>query len=258
MLLVIQQVNEEFEVNEAHLVVCKAIICQLVKDFQYIKVKHVARSSNQVADALAVRGPKFIQVGKEDCPLIWFSRQDALMDAVIPTCETEEIFVLEDYAEWYSPIIKFLSHDCLLSNRHKAREVHHATTRHVLEDGVLYRRELDGILLRCLTRDERKRAMQEAHKGSCGEHQRGHRLHQLLLRISHYWPTMFNDCVNYSRSYPSCHLHAPLKHLPLEPLHPLHTGPSKRGGYISFALFTYFLTAGISSFLLFSSIFPSG
>lgn len=124
--------------------------------------------------------------------------------------------------------------------------------------GVLYRRELDGILLRCLTRDERKRAMQEAHKGSCGEHQRGHRLHQLLLRISHYWPTMFNDCVNYSRSYPSCHLHAPLKHLPLEPLHPLHTGPSKRGGYISFALFTYFLTAGISSFLLFSSIFPSG
>lgn len=156
MLLVIQQVNGEFEVNEAHLLLCKAIISQLVKDFDYIKVKHVARSSNQMADALAVLRPKFIQVGKEDHPHIWFSRQDALMDAVIPTCEIDKIFVLEDYAEWYSPIIKFLSHDRFPSNQNKAHEVHHATMRHVLKDGVLYRQELDGILLRCLTRDERK------------------------------------------------------------------------------------------------------
>lgn len=59
-------------------------------------------------------------------------------------------------------------------------------------------------------------AMQEAHQGSCGEHQAGRRLHQLLLRIGYYWPA----CSKIVLIIP-CQLHAPLKSLPPEPLHPV-------------------------------------
>ena len=55
-LLVIQQVNGEFWVNEAHLVVCKARIAHLVKNFDFIKFKLVTRSSNRMANAIAVLG----------------------------------------------------------------------------------------------------------------------------------------------------------------------------------------------------------
>lgn len=59
----------------------------------------------------------------------------------------------------------------------------------------------------------------EAHEGSCSEHQGGHRLYQLLLRTGYYWPSMVKDCVIFARSYKTCQLHAPVKHLPPESLH---------------------------------------
>lgn len=103
----------------------------------------------------AVVGSKFVQVGGDHRPRIWFSKKDALARAVIPTCENEEIFVFKDYAEWYNPIVGLLlAHGRLPSNRHKACEVRRAATRHVLEDGVLFRWGLDGVLLRCLTHNE--------------------------------------------------------------------------------------------------------
>ena len=82
---------------------------------------------------------------------------------------------------------------------HKARDVRRVATRHVLEDGILFRLGLDNILLRCLTKEESFEVMKEEHEGSCGEHQGGRRLHQLLLRIGYYWPSMLQDCVNFAR-----------------------------------------------------------
>ena len=63
-------------------------------------------------------------------------------------------------------IVDFLAHGCLPADRHKAREVRRTATRYVLQDGVLYRRTFDGVLLRCLTKEESVNAMKEAHQGS--------------------------------------------------------------------------------------------
>lgn len=132
---------------------------------------------------------------------------------------TRDHFTLEAYSEWYGCIVDFLAHGRFPKDRHKARDVRRVATQHVLEDGILFRRVLDSNLLRCLTKEESREAMREAHQGSCGGHQGGRRLHELLLRIGYYWPSMFQYCVNFARSCRTCQLHVPLKHLRLEPLH---------------------------------------
>lgn len=98
----------------------------------------------------------------------------------------------------------FLAHGRLPEDHLKARDVPRVATQHMLEDGMLSRRVLDGNLLRCLTKEESREAMKEARQGSCGELQGSRRLHELLLRIGYYWPSTFQYCVNFARSCRTC------------------------------------------------------
>src|SRR5271167_305613 len=59
----------------------------------------------------------------------------------------------------------------------------------------LYRRGLDGTLLRCLEPDESKRALIDVHKGICGSHSNGLTLARKLLRAGYYWPKMEQEAI---------------------------------------------------------------
>lgn len=83
--------------------------------------------------------------------------------------------VIEKYA-WYEPIVDFLARGRLSFHKDKARNARRVAVSYIIQDGVLYQRGLDGILLQCLTQSESLRAMKEAHAGSCIEHQGGQRL----------------------------------------------------------------------------------
>jgi hypothetical protein len=43
-------------------------------------------------------------------------------------------------------------------------------------DGVLHRRMVEGVLLRCLSKEEAYLAMGEVHEGLCGAHQSAHKM----------------------------------------------------------------------------------
>lgn len=55
---------ESFEVKEAHLVVCKACLLELLKNFKEVVFEHIPHSTNRMADALGVSGSKFIAKGE--------------------------------------------------------------------------------------------------------------------------------------------------------------------------------------------------
>lgn len=56
----------------------------------------------------------------------------------------------KEYIDWYGGIANFLSHGRLLENWHKAQNICRIGTQHVLDDGILFRRRLDGVLFRRL------------------------------------------------------------------------------------------------------------
>jgi hypothetical protein len=67
-----------------------------------------------------------------------------------------------------------------------------------LEDD-LYRRTIDGVLLKCLREEQAKVAVQEVHDGICGAHQSAYKMNWLLRRSGFYWPTMMDDCIKYQK-----------------------------------------------------------
>jgi hypothetical protein len=48
--------------------------------------------------------------------------------------------------------------------------------KYVLLDNALYRRTIDGLLLKCLGLDQSRIAMEEVHEGICGTHQLAHKM----------------------------------------------------------------------------------
>jgi hypothetical protein len=71
-------------------------------------------------------------------------------------------------------------------------------------DNTLYRRTIDGLLLKCLGLDQFKIAMGEVHEGICGTHQSAHKMKWLFHRVGFYWSTMINDCFRYYKGCESC------------------------------------------------------
>lgn len=72
-----------------------------------------------MADALPVLGSKLPEDGGPNKPVIWFSRQDAPKESMVPSCALEPVFSLKEYTGGYGDIINFLSYGCLLDNRTK-------------------------------------------------------------------------------------------------------------------------------------------
>jgi hypothetical protein len=73
------------------------------------------------------------------------------------------------------------------------------TLKYILVDGVLHRRMVEGLLLKCFGKEEVKIAMGEVHEGLCGAHQSAHKMRWMLRRVGVYWLTILRDCFMNSK-----------------------------------------------------------
>jgi hypothetical protein len=71
-------------------------------------------------------------------------------------------------------------------------------------DDALYRRTIDGVLLKCLSEEQAREAVRELHDGICGAHQSAHKMKSLLRREGFYWLTMVDDCIKYQKGCEAC------------------------------------------------------
>ena len=140
-----------------------------------------------------------------------FHRSCKPMLAFAKLCEAEltpidsaanEVSSAGTQGDWRKPIVEYLQD---LSKR-TDKVVRRLAFKYTLLDDVLYRRTLEGILLKCLDEDEARVAMGEVHEGICGTHQSAHKMKWLLRRAGFYWPTMINDCFRYYMGCESCQI----------------------------------------------------
>jgi hypothetical protein len=78
------------------------------------------------------------------------------------------------------------------------------TLKYTVIDGSLYRRAMEGLLLKCLSEEEAKLTMGEVHEGMCGAHQSAHKMRWMLWRVGVYWLTMLGDCFKYYKECEAC------------------------------------------------------
>jgi hypothetical protein len=119
--------------------------------------------------------------------------------------------------DWRTFLVYYLENP----NHIADRKVRWQALKYVMLDNTLYRRTIDGLLLKCLGLDESKVAMGEVHEGICGTHQSAHKMKWLLRRAGFYWPTMLNDCFRYYRGCESCQKFGDVQLAPAAMLYPI-------------------------------------
>jgi hypothetical protein len=96
---------------------------------------------------------------------------------------------------WYDDIRHYLQHG---STPHhldpaKRRALRLKSTSFHLVNGILFCHNFDGILMRCLEKDEVEKVFLELHAGEASGHFGGDTIAHKFLRAGYYWPTIFRD-----------------------------------------------------------------
>ena len=89
-----------------------------------------------------------------------------------------------------------------------------------LSEEVLYKRNYDMTLLRCVDASEAKIILEEVHEGVC-ETQNGHIMASQIMHADYNWLTMESDCIKYGRKCHKCQMYTDKIHAPTFPLHVL-------------------------------------
>ncbi|KAL0373499.1 UNVERIFIED_CONTAM: hypothetical protein Sradi_3265700 [Sesamum radiatum] len=130
-----------------------------------------------------------------------------------------EVFEVEE-EDLRQSLVDYLKYGKLPNDPGRRTDTRRRATHFIYYKHTLYRRSFEGIFLRCLSDDEKVRAMKEAQSGICGAHQSGPKQHFRINRMGYYWPTMVKDCIDYAKRCQACQFHVNLIHQPPEPLHP--------------------------------------
>ena len=71
-------------------------------------------------------------------------------------------------------------------------------------DGFLFRKNYDGVFLRCLEHEDANKVVVELHDGPAGGHFSGYTIAQKILRDGYYWPTLFKYAHAHVRKCDTC------------------------------------------------------
>ncbi|TYK16440.1 uncharacterized protein E5676_scaffold21G002380 [Cucumis melo var. makuwa] len=185
-MLVIHQVKEECETRDAKLVPYSQYVIKLSQNFEKISFDHVPREDNRMTDALAILAVMFdlnlefelhpIQITKRDVPAYCMN-------------------VGNDNKPWYFDIKEYIKcreypYEALENDK---RTIRRLAMNFFLSGEVLYKRNHDMVLLRCVDEEEAKQIMTDIHEGICGTHANGHTMARQILRSGYYWTTMKSD-----------------------------------------------------------------
>ncbi|XP_006591656.1 uncharacterized protein [Glycine max] len=181
--LVIHQLRREWETRDHKLVPYQAYIRKLIEFFDVIYFHHIPREENQMVDSLATLVSMFQLTPHKDLPYIEFR------------CRSKP------------------THCCLIEEEQDVGIF--------LSGNILYKRNHDMVLLRCVDAREAEKMLVEVHEGSFGTHAHGHAMARKILRVGYYWLTMENDSCIHVRKCHKCHAFADYANAPPIPLNVL-------------------------------------
>jgi hypothetical protein len=119
---------------------------------------------------------------------------------------------------WITEIWTYLKDNILPDNMASADQIARLAKRYTLVEGDLYQRGANGILMRCITREEGYDLLPDVHGGECGNHAYSRMLVGKAFRHGFYWPTALQDVVELVRSCRACQCHAKQIHTPAQTL----------------------------------------
>ena len=118
------------------------------------------------------------------------------------------------------PYLEYFNHGKLPDDAVARRQLLRRAPSYLLKVGVLYKRAFEGVLLRCVSRCEVDKILNEVHSGVCGGHQGGAKMYHNIKLAGYYWPKIMTDCLEVAKACHMCQVHGDFKQRPPILLHP--------------------------------------
>jgi len=197
--LVIHQLRGEWETKDHKLIPYQTYIKELDEFFDEISFHHVPREENQMADALVTLASMVQLTLHGDLPYIELRCRDR------PThcCLVEEEW---GGKPWYFDIRRYVESKEYPpeASKNDKRTLRRLAAGFFLSGSILYKRNHDMVLLRCVNAKEAECMLGEVREGFFGTHANGHAMAWKILRAGYYWLTMESDCCLHVRKCHRC------------------------------------------------------
>jgi hypothetical protein len=205
-LLVVQQVNKEWDCNKKTMDAYVQEVRKLENKFFGLKVHHVLQEHTVGTDILSKLGstraqvPAGVFVQELNQPSIKSSRQ-VTTDAGPQQPDREVMMLGEDWREAYIDFIRDQRIPAGMDARSaEAARVIRRSKGLVLVDNKLYRcGARSGVLMKCVTKEDGYDILREIHEGVCGNHAASRTLVGKVYRSSFWWPTTVSDAEDLVR-----------------------------------------------------------
>jgi hypothetical protein len=168
---VAKQVQKEYGCNDDKMANYLAEVRRMEKFFDGFEVQYVPRLDNRDADHLA-------WIASSRAPIPSNVIIEKLTKPSIKTVETlrETDFMIIDGSEqqpeidWISPIKAYLDNQPISDNDAEIERIARKSRMYHIIDGVLYKQGANGMMMKCISKDEGIQLLQEIHSGVCGAH----------------------------------------------------------------------------------------
>nr|XP_027124338.1 uncharacterized protein LOC113741048 [Coffea arabica] len=183
--LLVHQTLKQWVTRDSKIMLYHCNLLSLASKFRNLELRHIPRTRNAFADALATLS-SMIQHPDE---LVIEPIQIQLQNRPAHCLVTERV---TDGRSWYKDIKEFMKTGSYPPDTDSVAKIflRRMSSRFFLNGEVLYKKTSDLGLLRCINEEEADYMMKEVHSGVCGPHMNGHLLAKKIMRTGYFWLTM--------------------------------------------------------------------
>ena len=118
----------------------------------------------------------------------------------------EQLFQLSLQSPWYADIVNYLACGIMPPefSYQQRKKLRTDSRYYIWDDPLLFKREADMIIRRCVPEGEQSKILKECHSSPYGGHFAGDKTAHKILQSGFYWPTIFKDCFEWVKLCDQC------------------------------------------------------
>jgi hypothetical protein len=106
--------------------------------------------------------------------------------------------------DWMSPIKAYPDNQPILDDNVEIERITRKSRMYHLIDGVLYKQGANGMMMKCISKDEGIQLLREIHSGVCGVHSSWRSIVGKTFSHGFYWPTAKDDAMEIVTKCKEC------------------------------------------------------
>jgi hypothetical protein len=106
--------------------------------------------------------------------------------------------------DWMSPMKAYLDNQPPSYDNIEVKHIACKSKMYHLIDGILYRQGANGMMMRCISREEGIQLLKDIHKGVCGSYSSWRLIIGKAFWYGFYWPTAKDDAIEVIKKCKDC------------------------------------------------------